>query len=87
MQLKSRLSFDKKYIGKDLHIAFAGGDVWYLYPHDELLEKVLKLPKSPIANTESWTVGGRYSFPRISKELQLLLDDYRVAGSTKPIPE
>jgi hypothetical protein len=36
VQLKGRLTFDKKYIGKDLFICFYDKD-WIIYPHDELL--------------------------------------------------
>ena len=39
VQLKSRLTFDKKYSDKGLYVAFGDGDAWYLYPHDELLAK------------------------------------------------
>src|SRR6266404_4854846 len=41
VQLKSRLAFYRKYEGKGLHVAFADGETWYLYSHDELLAKVL----------------------------------------------
>ena len=37
VQLKRRLTLDKKYIGKDIHIAFLLSDKCYLYPHDKLL--------------------------------------------------
>jgi hypothetical protein len=37
VQLKSRLSFDRKYEGKDLYVVFKDVRDWYLYPHDELL--------------------------------------------------
>ena len=40
VQLKGRLTFDKKYLGKDLHIAFPYNDSWYTYPYDELLEVI-----------------------------------------------
>jgi hypothetical protein len=41
VQLKGRLSFDKKYEGKDLWVCFRDVDKWYLYPHDDLLREVL----------------------------------------------
>src|ERR1043166_4054811 len=41
VQLKSRPAFAKKYLGKDLFIAYFDGSVWYLYPHDEVLAKLL----------------------------------------------
>src|SRR2546423_6646388 len=61
IQLKGRLTFCKYYVGKDLHIAFPLGDDWYLYPHDELLEKVHKI--NEFKDTLSWTEKGECSFP------------------------
>lgn len=51
VQLKSRLSFSKIYIGKNLYIGFPSQGHWYLYPHDELLEHFLRT--SNIENTSS----------------------------------
>src|SRR5437016_3781548 len=53
VQLKTRLTFDKKYQGKDIFICFNDqvAERWYLYPHDKCLAKFL--PK--IESTESWT--------------------------------
>jgi hypothetical protein len=85
VQLKSRLSFYKRYKGKGLFVAFPDKGNWYLYPHDELLATVLK--RTNIGNTNAWLKNGGYSFPGVSKELKPLLAPYHVAGSTKPIPE
>jgi hypothetical protein len=74
VQLKSRLSFYKKYRGKDIQIAFESNSNWYLFPHDELLEKVLR--ETNIGNTESWIIKGGYHFPSLSKKLLLLLYPY-----------
>ena len=76
VQLKGRLTFEKKYLGKGIYIAFQNGGVWYIFPHDELLKKVLLETK--IGKTESWTVRGGYSFPRLSIKLKALLNSYRV---------
>jgi hypothetical protein len=76
VQLKSRLSFQKKYEGKDIHIAFENNNTWYLFPHDELLEKVKR--ETNMANTESWIVKGGYHYPSLSKQLLLLLDPYKI---------
>src|SRR5438128_1716322 len=59
VQLKSRPAFAKKYLGKDLFIAYCDGQDWYLYPHDEVLERVLKV--TSIGDTESWLIRGGYS--------------------------
>jgi hypothetical protein len=85
VQLKSRLTFSEKYRGKDLHVAFANGDTWYLYDHDELLVKVLN--STSIGTTRSWLDHGLYSFPGLSKEIANLLAHYRITGDTKPLPE
>jgi len=41
VQLKGRLCLDRKYVGKEIHIAFIRGDDCYVYPHDELLAAVV----------------------------------------------
>ena len=40
VQLKSRLTIDRKYDGKDIWIAFPHGDDWYLIEHNRLVEKI-----------------------------------------------
>lgn len=85
VQLKTRLMFNQKYAAKNLYVAFANRDTWYLYPHDKLLSKVLAA--TTIGTTRSWEEHGVYSFPRLSKELTNLLEDYRITGDTKPIAE
>jgi hypothetical protein len=79
VQLKSRLGFYKRYIGKGLYIAFPFENEWYLYDHDELLNIILK--STSIGSTESWVKRGRYSFPRIPKQLHRFLEPYKVPGS------
>lgn len=76
VQLKSRLTFNRKYVGKDIFIVFENNGIWYLFPHDELLQKVLQ--ETNIENTESWSVGGGYSFPSLSVKLMKLLNPYKI---------
>jgi hypothetical protein len=76
IQLKSRLTFQKKYQGKDLWICFMESEQCYLYPHDDLLEHVLK--ETNIENTESWTTAESYSFPYLSLQLQSMLEPYKL---------
>lgn len=65
VQLKSRLAFKKEYEGKDIQVAFAEGETWYLYPHDELLARILA--ETPlIGATSSWREKGSYNFPTLS---------------------
>jgi hypothetical protein len=79
VQLKSRLSFDKKYIKKDIYIAFIEKEYgyWYLYPHDVLLKTILTQTKN-IKNSESWIVKNGYSFPYLTTNLKLLLKPYLI---------
>jgi hypothetical protein len=76
VQLKSRLTFCKKYEGKSLHIAFPHNGDWYLYPHDELLSHLLG--QTEIAATESWIQQGAYSFPSLSQRLFKILEPYKL---------
>lgn len=85
IQLKGRLAFGKKYCGKDLFVAFADRDSWYLCPHDELLAQVRR--RTTICSTRSWRNRGGYSFARVPKQLNELLEPYRISGDTRPIPE
>lgn len=76
VQLKGRLTIDKKYVEKDLYIAFRNGENWYLYPHDELIEK---LHKSGIAlHTSSWTENGHYSWPKLSGRIEGIIEPYKL---------
>ena len=57
IQLKSRLTFDKKYLDKNLYIAFPFEDGFYVYEHDEALQIFIKR----FEQTKSWNDGGGYS--------------------------
>ena len=76
VQLKGRLTFDKKYLGRDIHVCFPAGRHWFIYPHDDLLPRVQEI--SDFSNTDSWSQKGGYSFPRLSKNLRNLFKDYRL---------
>jgi len=51
VELKGRLTLEKKYQGKDLFIAFQEDGHWYLFPNDDLLKKILA--KTKIGNSKS----------------------------------
>jgi hypothetical protein len=76
IQLKGRLTFCQKYIGQGLYIAFPRRGEWYIYPHDELLEKVNAI--IGIKSTPSWTEKGVCSFASLSKRLYKLLNQYQI---------
>jgi hypothetical protein len=71
IQLKGRLSFDIKYIGKDIWICFIeDGDV-YLYPHDEVMNAIPIIKDAVINN------GGR-SMSSIPKAYLYILEEYKL---------
>ena len=53
---KARVTFDKKYLNKNLYIAAPIEDGFYIYMHDEALE----LFKDRFEKTVSWTQKGLY---------------------------
>lgn len=83
VQLKGRLTFDKKYIGKNIYICFPytqkDKTEWYLYKHDKLLKVFLKKYKNKMAKSSSWIKEGLYSWNNLSKEIiALLLREYKL---------
>lgn len=78
VQLKSRLAFNKKYLGKDICVAFVHRDEWYLFQHDELLRRVLRSTR--IGRTVSWRKRGGYSFPGLPRHLQPLLSPFKIGN-------
>lgn len=79
IQLKGRLTFCKKYMGKGIYIAFRRGRDWYLYPHDEMLEKVERIVK--FKHTSSWANDGTQSFAKLTKPLFQILNPYQIEPS------
>ena len=78
IQLKGRMTFDKKYIWKSLYICFENkeNNVWYVYNHDELLNKILP----QIENTKSWKDVWSYSFSWVGIKNKELLKSYLLAS-------
>ena len=79
VQLKGRLTFEKKYQGKNLYVAFEHAGSWYLYPHDVLLEEMLTKTNT-ITGTSSWERLGGYSFNGLSRGIAEMLEPYKIAG-------
>ena len=75
VQLKGRLTIDRKYQNRDIHICFRSGGQWFLYPHDSVMEHILA--STNVGKTESWAKG-LYTFPTLSKELRAVLEPYRL---------
>ena len=76
VQLKGRLTFNKKYCEKDIHVAFRDGNDWYFYPHDELMNKLLE--NSFMAGSASWDDKGGYSWPSIPKKIKDIISIYKL---------
>ena len=75
VQLKGRLTIEKKYIGKDIYVAFCHKDTWYAYPHDEMMNLLLSNEKTK--KSSSWIKGG-YSWPHLSVANLKMLEPYKI---------
>ena len=73
VQLKGRLSFMKKYIGKNILITFIEDGNYYIYPHDKIL-RLLNFTKTD----KTWLEHGKWSSPRLTKRYKEILEDYRL---------
>jgi len=71
VQLKSRLTFDKKYIGKEIYICFITDSEAYLYPHDLTLNQI-----EHRISDRKWLDTGSWSTPKLTKENKILLEPY-----------
>lgn len=76
VQLKGRLTLDKKYIGKDIYICFRQDDDWYLYPHDQVTDEIVK--QGIVAGTKSWDDKGNYHWGNIPGNLSGLLEQFKI---------
>lgn len=76
VQLKGRMTIEKKYLGKDLYICFRENEQWYFVPHDEFVEWALTNTK--IGTSHSWANGGGYSVPYLPRKIKVHLEQYRI---------
>ena len=74
IQQKSRWTVDRKYLGRNLWIAFPDEIQWYLVPHDHLVETAHK----GMAQTVSWLDKGTYHRAPLSASQRDALADYRI---------
>ena len=73
VQLKGRLSFNKKYIGKNIYICFIENKEVYVYPHDEVLKQVEhRISDNTYLSTGAW------STPKLTKQNKELLAQYKL---------
>jgi len=73
VQLKGRLSFNKKYIGKNIFICFIENGSVYLYLHDDLLKEV-----EYRISDKTYLSKGSWSTPKLSKQNKRLLELYKL---------
>ena len=76
VQLKGRLTFNKKYNGKDIWVTFNQNGQWYVYPHDQLQDELLDLEL--MAGSESWDTRGSYSWPNLPKHITKHMKQYAI---------
>ncbi len=84
VQLKGRWYIDRKYVGRDIWIAFHVDGAWFLAPHDELVDMG---ERAGFTATASWLEGGAYSCPRPSKAMAAKLAAYRFGDVEVTTPE
>lgn len=74
VQLKGRLTFEKKYIGKEIFVCFhdSQSERWYLYDHDIALKNFI----ANIENSDSWNLKGGYSFPYLTGMAKVAMEPY-----------
>ncbi|MDO8607858.1 MAG: hypothetical protein Q7R40_15080 [Phaeospirillum sp.] len=77
VQLKSRWTIDRKYLGRDLWIAFADANVgdWYLMPHDEMVDLGTRMG---FTGQASWTEKGLYHRGPLSQAMREICEPYRL---------
>lgn len=91
IQIKGRVTFDRKYQNKKLWIGFPhqpGGvmeeSVVYIYPHDEILacygEARAAKGLQPLEQTGAWRKDGLYSMGNPPKDLLELLEPYKLSS-------
>lgn len=81
VQLKGRLYADRKYVGKDLYMAFPLNGDWYLVPHDDIVEHFRK--HTSYLDTASWMENGAYHSAKPNQATQEWLEAYRLSGTNE----
>ncbi|MBY4892778.1 hypothetical protein KUL25_08380 [Rhodobacteraceae bacterium N5(2021)] len=77
VQLKGRLVVDKKYVGKEIYVAFFDAEHCYVYPHDAFLETLLARG-SMDEQSRVWVETGLRSWPITPAWAKEFLADYSV---------
>ena len=69
VQLKARFTLDKKYLGKDIFIAFREDENIFLFDHDEAVE----MWKHKLVNRKAWTEGGIWHQKPYPKQFESII--------------
>lgn len=77
VQLKGRLTIDKKYIDRDIHIAFLRGDDCFVYPHDEFLDELIRAGRM-CEESEVWRERGIRTWPQPPSWALEILSEFRI---------
>lgn len=77
VQLKGRLTIDRKYRGKDIHIAFVMGDKTFLYPHDVFVDHI-EANGLIGDDSVSWHEKGLWSWPSPPAWAMRFLEPFQV---------
>ena len=80
VQLKSRLFIAKKYIGKELCMAFPLRGYWHLIEHEKLVDIVGKT--TPWLESLSWRENGAYSSKNPNSDLFEALSPWQLSCPT-----
>jgi hypothetical protein len=81
IQVKGRLTFSKKYIGKELWEAFPLSNRIFVFPHDAVLMRYLALRDSqrkPLDDNDAWKTGGTVHWGRPTADLLGLVKSYEL---------
>ncbi len=79
IQLKGRVTIAKKYLNKDIHIAFRHDGNCYVYEHDVLVCSIEERHPSTM-NTVSWHDDGNCNWGRPPQWLLALLAEHNLLG-------
>ncbi|MEM1390367.1 MAG: hypothetical protein AAGG45_04740 [Pseudomonadota bacterium] len=77
VQLKGRLTMEKKYLGKNIRVAFFHRNDLYVYDHDAFVAFTIEHKKLGSENT-SWNKNGQWSWPNPPQWALDELKQYRV---------
>lgn len=67
IQLKTRWTIERKYLGRPIDIAFKDDGVWFLVPHDEMVRAG---EAEGYCSQLSWTKDGGWSVKKMSQSLR-----------------